>query len=205
MRKGYVRVVAANSVVTQYFQTTDFIGGWLMDALGFFFLGMALYKWDIITGKRSSRFYLVMMAISLAIGFGLSYHIMSGYISLKMDKYYFWEKIGLGWYQFRRLGQALGYMCLIILLYKWNVLSFLWRWLSRVGRMAFSNYLMQQIICLLIFYVLGNYGKLERHETYYVVFAIWIFQIIFSNIWLHYFRFGPFEWLWRWLSYGKKP
>ena len=204
LQKGYVQAVLANAPVTQRFQTTDFIGGWLLDALGFFFLGMALYKWDIITGRRSNRFYLVMMCISLIIGFGISYHTMVRFIELKMDKYYFWEKVGLALYQFRRLGQALGYMCLIILLYKNNVFPFLWRWLSKVGQMAFSNYLMQQIICLLIFYVFGNYGKLERHETYYVVFAIWIFQIIFSNVWLRYFTYGPFEWLWRRLTYGKQ-
>jgi uncharacterized protein len=204
LQKGYVQAVLANAPVTQRFQTTDFIGGWLLDALGFFFLGMALYKWDIITGRRSNRFYLIMMFICLLVGFGISYHSMSRFIQLKMDKYYFWEKIGLALYQFRRLGQALGYMCLIILLYKNNVFSFLWRWLSKVGQMAFSNYLMQQMICLLIFYVFGYYGKLERHETYYVVFAIWIFQIIFSNVWLRYFTYGPFEWLWRRLTYGKQ-
>lgn len=204
LQKGYVQAVMANAPVTRHFQTTDFIGGWLLDALGFFFLGMALYKWDIITGRRSNRFYLVMMFISLLIGFAISFHSMSRFVELKMDKYYFWEKIGLALYQFRRLGQALGYMCLIILLYKNNIFSLLWRWLSKVGRMAFSNYLMQQIICLLIFYVFGYYGKLERYETYYVVLSIWIFQIIFSNIWLNYFTYGPFEWLWRKLTYGRQ-
>ncbi|MFN5648302.1 MAG: DUF418 domain-containing protein [Sphingobacteriales bacterium] len=37
-----------------------------------------------------------------------------------------------------------------------------------------------------------------------MVFAIWIFQIIFSNVWLRYFTYGPFEWLWRRLTYGKQ-
>jgi uncharacterized protein len=36
------------------------------------------------------------------------------------------------------------------------------------------------------------------------VFAVWIFQLIFSSIWLKYFRFGPFEWVWRSLTYWKK-
>jgi uncharacterized protein len=43
LQKGYVQAVIANAPVTQRFQTTDFIGGWLLDALGFFFIGMALY------------------------------------------------------------------------------------------------------------------------------------------------------------------
>ncbi|PJB18823.1 MAG: hypothetical protein CO117_07005, partial [Flavobacteriaceae bacterium CG_4_9_14_3_um_filter_33_16] len=44
----------------------------------------------------------------------------------------------------------------------------------------------------------------ERYELYYVVFSIWIFQLITSSIWLKHFQFGPFEWLWRSLTYGKK-
>ena len=77
--------------------------------------------------------------------------------------------------------------------------------LSAVGQMAFTNYLMQSIICTFFFYGhgLGYYGKLYFHQIYYVVAAVWIFQLIFSSIWLRYFRFGPFEWVWRSLTYWK--
>jgi uncharacterized protein len=44
----------------------------------------------------------------------------------------------------------------------------------------------------------------ERHLIYYFVAGIWIFQIVFSIAWLKYFQFGPFEWLWRSLSYWKR-
>ena len=50
----------------------------------------------------------------------------------------------------------------------------------------------------------GLAGELERHQIYYVVFAIWIFQMIFSVFWLSRYRFGPAEWLWRSLTYKKK-
>jgi uncharacterized protein len=46
-------------------------------------------------------------------------------------------------------------------------------------------------------------GKLQRYELLYVVFSIWIFQLILSPIWLRSFQYGPAEWLWRNLSYGK--
>jgi hypothetical protein len=39
---------------------------------------------------------------------------------------------------------------------------------------------------------------------YYVVAAVWVFQVIFSAIWLKYFQFGPLEWVWRSLTYWKK-
>jgi uncharacterized membrane protein YeiB len=38
-----------------------------------------------------------------------------------------------------------------------------------------------------------------------MLLAIWTFQLIASPLWLRYFRFGPMEWLWRWLTYGKRP
>ena len=74
-----------------------------------------------------------------------------------------------------------------------------------VGQMAFTNYLMQSIICGLIFYGagFGLFGKLQRYELYYVVAGVWVFEIVFSHIWLRYFRFGPFEGLWRSLTYWK--
>ena len=74
-----------------------------------------------------------------------------------------------------------------------------------VGQMAFTNYLMQSLLVGLFFYGIGfgMFGKLQRFEIYYVVAATWILQIIWSHIWLKYFRFGPLEWCWRSLTYWK--
>ena len=75
-----------------------------------------------------------------------------------------------------------------------------------VGQMAFTNYLMQSLLCGLFFYGIGfgMFGKLQRYEIYYVVAAVWALQIIWSHIWLSYFRFGPLEWAWRSLTYWEK-
>jgi uncharacterized protein len=63
------------------------------------------------------------------------------------------------------------------------------------------------IICAFVFYGFGLalYGQLERHELYYVVGAIGLFQLIVSPIWLKHFRFGPLEWVWRSLTYLERP
>jgi uncharacterized protein len=203
---NYLTVFRDFSRSSVMIQTRYFYFDLFWDAIAFFFIGMALFKTGMITGDKSQKFYLVATLVSLAIGYLLSYHAMRWYIALTMDSSYFLEKIGPNLYQFRRLFQALGYMSLVILLYKAGIFSRLWTWLSRVGQMAFTNYLMQTIICGFIFYGwgLGKFGTMARHETYYVVFVVWIFQIIFSNIWLKYFRFGPFEWAWRSLTYWKK-
>ncbi|MCH7895150.1 MAG: DUF418 domain-containing protein, partial [Proteobacteria bacterium] len=49
------------------------------------------------------------------------------------------------------------------------------------------------------------YGQFSRIELYYVVLAIVVFQLIVSPIWLKYYRFGPLEWVWRSLTYLKRP
>lgn len=74
---------------------------------------------------------------------------------------------------------------------------------SCVGRMALTNYLMQSIICTTLFYGygLGLFEKLSHAQALAVVFAIFGVQLIISPIWLRYFRYGPFEWLWRTMTY----
>ena len=72
--------------------------------------------------------------------------------------------------------------------------------------MAFTNYLTQTITMVFLTVGgvgLGLFGQLERVDQARLVILIWIIQLIVSPIWLSVFRFGPFEWLWRSLSYGK--
>ena len=77
--------------------------------------------------------------------------------------------------------------------------------LASVGRMALSNYLLQSVVCTLIFYGygLGLYGRLGTAITLVLTFIIYRAQISLSNWWLYRNRFGPVEWLWRSLTYGK--
>jgi uncharacterized protein len=72
--------------------------------------------------------------------------------------------------------------------------------------MALTNYVTHSVVCALVFtgYGLGLYGRLERYQTYYVVLALWVFQLIVSPLWLRRFRFGPLEWAWRSLTYWKR-
>ena len=109
-------------------------------------------------------------------------------------------------YHFKRLLLALGHASLLMLVFRSGVLNPLMKGLSNVGQMAFTNYLMQSLICTFIFfgYGFGYYNKLQFWQLYLVVGAVWIFQLIFSAIWLRYFKFGPFEWLWRSATYWKK-
>jgi uncharacterized protein len=79
------------------------------------------------------------------------------------------------------------------------------KYIIPMGRMALSNYLFQTIIMIVIFYNYGFnlFGRIGLIQTTGIAILIVVMQIIISNIWLRHFRFGPFEWLWRSLTYKK--
>lgn len=106
-------------------------------------------------------------------------------------------------YDLGRLGVTAGHLGLILLMCKAQGLRAIKSPLAAVGRMALTNYVMQTVICIVLFsgFGFGMYGRLERFELYYVVLAIWTFQLVLSPVWLRCFRFGPLEWAWRCLTY----
>lgn len=74
-----------------------------------------------------------------------------------------------------------------------------------VGRTAFTNYIMQSIIATTLFYNygFGLYGKVNPFLGLIISLGIFLIQIIISNWWLKQFKFGPLEWLWRTMTYGR--
>jgi uncharacterized protein len=76
---------------------------------------------------------------------------------------------------------------------------------SYVGRLSLTNYLLQSIICTTIFYGygLGLYGEINHLQGLLLTLFIFIIQIVFSYLWLKKFSYGPMEWVWRSLTYGK--
>ncbi len=174
----------------------------LVRVFGMMCLGMALYKLGVLQGWRSTRDYRWIAGIGLAAGlaitaFGLWWNYAQRW---SMD----------AWYAFGTIPQSLGavlmtvaYAALIILALRYLMASAVTKALAAVGRMALTNYLMQSLICALIFYGygLGLYGSLSRLELLPIIAGLWCVQILFSIIWLRYFMQGPVEWLWRTLTY----
>ncbi|MDE5882875.1 MAG: DUF418 domain-containing protein [Muribaculaceae bacterium] len=80
-----------------------------------------------------------------------------------------------------------------------------WKWFAYPGRMALTNYISQSLIGIWLFYGigLGLGASLGLGQTELVALGVFLFQIFFSKAWLHFFRFGPLEWIWRMLTYGK--
>lgn len=81
----------------------------------------------------------------------------------------------------------------------------LWRWFAAPGRMALTNYISQSLIGMFLFYGTGIAlgASMGLAQTELVALGVFSFQILFSFCWLRYFQFGPLEWIWRMLTYGK--
>ncbi|MBS1787534.1 MAG: DUF418 domain-containing protein [Acidobacteria bacterium] len=83
-------------------------------------------------------------------------------------------------------------------------------WLARlfsaVGQMALTNYLTQSVIFSLLFYGFGFglFGKPGSASATGIGLAVFAVQLAISDWWLLRFRFGPVEWLWRSLTYGRR-
>jgi len=77
--------------------------------------------------------------------------------------------------------------------------------LAAVGRMALSNYLFQSLIVAIIIYPygFGLFGRFGPTQGVILAFLIFPLQVLLSVWWIRRFRFGPVEWLWRTLTYGK--
>jgi uncharacterized protein len=73
-----------------------------------------------------------------------------------------------------------------------------------LGRMAFTNYLLQSIVFGFVFYGygLGQFGNMGSASAFVLGVTVYAIQVVFSRWWLARFRFGPVEWLWRRLMYG---
>ncbi len=176
------------------------------DALAMMLLGMALYRWGVLDGSRSIGFYANLAVWGFAVG-------------LLVNLWELWRVIASGFdplaahgymrptYHFGRLGMALGYVGVVMLVCRMGTWPALRARLAAVGRMALSNYLLHSVIALFLFTGagLGLVGVLERWQLYVVVFAIWALQLVVSPWWLARYRFGPAEWLWRALTYGQRP
>ncbi|WP_050033822.1 DUF418 domain-containing protein [Halorubrum halophilum] len=183
-------------------QTTGYIGGSFWQVGGTMLLGMALYRWGVLTGERSAALYRRLVALGV-VGLAIT---VAGVVYIEAND---WSAgAALYWRQFIYVGSfplAGGYLGLVMLYARRRPDGPVTRGLAAVGRTAFTNYLLQTAIATTVFYGhgLGLFGSVSRVEQLGFVVAVWAVQIVLSVLWLRRFRFGPVEWVWRTLTYGE--
>jgi uncharacterized protein len=101
--------------------------------------------------------------------------------------------------------QALGYAALIAVAVQLPYLGPVLKLFAPLGRMAFTNYIVQSLVFAWIFfgYGLGQFGRMNVTTAFLLGVSVYVVQMVASAWWLRWFRFGPLEWLWRSLMYGQ--
>lgn len=177
----------------------------IFDILVMFFIGVALMKLGFWQKGFTTQNLWLMVLIGYGIGLSARYYYIQAEIAADFDIYsrMAYQEFSNVW----RILVTIGHLGLLTLFCRSGMLMFLQKAVGNVGRMALTNYISQTVLASVFFYgaFMGNYAKLERVELWYVVVAIWAFNIIFSNLWLKLYYYGPLEWLWRALTYGEFP
>ncbi|MBW7983585.1 DUF418 domain-containing protein YeiB [Enterobacillus tribolii] len=184
---------------------TDLVGGNLMamavqygwQLAGLMLLGAALMRSGWLSGAFSLRHYR-KVALWLIVA-GLLIQTPTALAQWRLEWDYRWAGYLLqvpG--ELAALPLMLGYVALLYGF--WPRLSRITGFLRAVGRMALSNYLLQTLICTTLFYHFDLFAQWNRSGLLLLVLPVWAANILFSMLWLRYFRQGPLEWLWRRLT-----
>jgi len=186
-------------------ETSMFLSFYVWKASSLMLLGMALFKLGAFHAQWSRRQYLSLVGAGLLVGIPM---IIFGVVQDFAKNWDFRYAFYLGG-QYNYWGSylvALGWTGLIMLWCRGSRASALKERIAAVGRMAFSNYILQTVICTTIFYGhgFGYFGSVPRTGQILIVFAIYAAQLVIAPLWLRHFQFGPLEWLWRSVTYGKR-
>ncbi len=179
------------------------LGGFGIRVIGMFCLGAALMKLGFFR-PNWRRVHRALAFVALPIGLvgeGLCLAIY-----FKSNFALAWSMVGAeALHAAASVVLCFGYAGLIITIVDLGIFRIITGALACVGRMALTNYLSQTIIATGLMYSwgFGLFGSFNRLQLLGIVVSIFIMQILLSILWLRVFRFGPFEWLWRSLTYWK--
>ncbi|KAF1005242.1 MAG: hypothetical protein GAK28_03494 [Luteibacter sp.] len=167
--------------------------------LALMMIGLALFKYGFFAGAWPDRRYRVLVvvgALALALVCWLTWQ--QDILASPVVGGHFLQLIVSPW-------AALGYAAGLILLIRAGAARLLSP-IAAAGRMAFTNYLTQSLIMTSIFYGGrgGWMGQVDRPVLWAIVVGVWCLQLIWSPLWMSRFDMGPFEWVWRCFTYGRR-
>ena len=203
MLGAYTRFVAGSAAGTFMFETMFFLLFFFWRCGGMMLLGMSLYKSGFLDGRLPSSTYARVALIATPVGLALAF---IGALELERVAYAMPTRAAVDlWNYAGAVSASVGYAAALIWIVKRGMLAGLRRRLAAVGQMALTNYLFHSMTASVLFlgWGFGLAGRFDYATQLLVVLAIWIVQLIVSPIWLQRFRFGPAEWLWRTLTYGR--
>ncbi|RKL67987.1 hypothetical protein CR203_05635 [Salipaludibacillus neizhouensis] len=195
-------VLGAGEILAGYdFFLSEFIS--MVNHLGFLFLGMFFYRKGALSFISENRKNMWWAAIGFfTIGFAGKTTVFFASDQLFLNSLDDFFPFVLS------IGVMLG---VILCGTSTNPISKLLCPFTPIGKMTFTNYLMQSLVFVTIFtgsgstFVqgIGIWSEPDYHFALGAGLVLFIIQMIFSHFWLRKFYYGPFEWLWRIGTYGK--
>jgi uncharacterized protein len=183
----------------------------VVHALGRFMLGVVVARGGYLYEPAKYRRAFTLLAIvALPVGFVLEHEWIftvwlseHGWVSQPLPI----EIVGHAINSAGVLCMTAGYVALFALAWLWGPVKRVLLLLAPAGRMALTNYLMQTAINYLLFcgFGFGLIGKVGVAACLALSLGAFVIQLLMSRWWLASFDFGPFEWLWRWWTYGVRP
>lgn len=174
--------------------------------LGMFLVGYVIGRSDFY--KNIAQYKKIIYGV---IAYGLLIAIPANYILAHYMMWYSMDYYSLkinGLYQtiayaFGVAPLALSYVGVLMLCSQTAVGKKILSVFAPVGKMAFSNYILQTLVGSFVFLGAGLGYMQQVGPVCFTIFGISIFcvQILISSLWLKYFNFGPLEWLWRSYTY----
>jgi len=188
--------------------TGGVIVGWFFYALGRFMIGayVARKGWIQRAGELLPRYRFWLL---VCLPLGLIGEFVATALSLEtfsaLEPLHDWKPV----IHFASVPLlAVGYLCLVVLIYHTRA-SWMVRLFGPVGRMALTNYVVQGAFISLLLYDfwpgLGLLGDVGPATLVACGLGFFVLQTVVSQLWLSLFAYGPLEWVWRALTYGKAP
>lgn len=180
-----------------------FIFIWLFETLPLILIGIALYRMGMWTGGMREGRLKLWGWLGLAGG-GAMALLVALWARNTGFTFYATQSAFVSFGALPRFVMTLG-LAALLAAYGPRATGWLAERLSAAGRAAFTNYLGTSIVMLLVFHgwAGGLFGELGRTELYGVMLATWALMLLWSKPWLERYRYGPLEWLWRCLTYGR--
>jgi len=200
--KTYLDVLKFN-IAGSFIRMQEFIeGNRAFKVLGLFLLGLYIGRNKIYANLESNKKLLKKVA---AYGFVIGFPTSVLYAWSAMN----FHPLGLVGhsmiYAVSVVPLAFAYSSAVCLWYLKNKEQRIFRFFASPGRMALTNYLMQSVLGIILFYGIGFALGAKTGLVYVELIALAVFavQMLYSSIWLYYNQYGPLEWGWRMLTYKK--
>jgi uncharacterized protein len=177
------------------FSLIPFYGIWRVG--GLMLLGMACFKWGVLSARRSTGFYCSLVVFGGVLGLFLTNWTLS------LNEASKWSTLDIMFTNavpayYGSVIMAFAWIGMVMVLAR-NARGLIGRTLAATGRMALTNYVAQSLLCSVLFYGwgVGLYGQFGYADQLMIVGAVWVLELIWSVWWLRQFHFGPLEWVWR--------